>query len=83
MAKKRASLNHAETHTALERSFERKARGFAFEAGIAIHTRGAEVFLEQEGQAELLCVVDDSSRFWRIVWRSMCEQFPALSRYVH
>ena len=83
MAKKRASVKHAEVHQSLERSFERKVRDFAFEAGIAIDVRGTEVFIEHQGESELLCVVDDSSHFWRIVWRSMCEHFPALSRYVH
>jgi hypothetical protein len=82
MPKKRASVKHAETRLALERSFERKAGDFEFEAGIAIQVRGAEVYIVHKDPLRRLCVVDDADHFWHIVWRAMCQQFPALSQYV-
>jgi hypothetical protein len=81
MAKKRVSVKDAEVHSALERSFERKARDFAFETGQQLEVRGTEVFLQKDGQAELLCVVDDARHFWQITWQAMAAQFPALKRY--
>jgi hypothetical protein len=82
MPKKRASVKHAETRLALERSFERKAGDFEFEAGIAIPVRGAEGYIVHKDPLRRLCVVDDADHFWHIVWRAMCQQFPALSQYV-
>jgi hypothetical protein len=82
MAKKRVSVKDAEVHSALERSFKRKARDFAFETGQQLEVRGTEVFLQKDGQTQLLCVVDDPRHFWRITWQAMAAQFPALKRYL-
>ena len=82
MAKRRVSVKDAEVHSALERSFERKARDFAFETGQQLEVRGNEVFLQKDGRSELLCVVEDSRHFWRITWQTMAAQFPALKRYL-
>jgi hypothetical protein len=82
MAKKRVSIKDAEVHSALERSFERKARNFAFETGQQLEVRDTEVFLLRDGQPELLCVVEDPRHFWRITWQAMAAQFPALKHYL-
>jgi hypothetical protein len=82
MSKKRSSVRSAQIHGALERSFERKARDFAFETGFDIEVRGVEVFIGKAGQMELLCVAEDASHFWRTTWQAMAAEFPALKRYL-
>jgi len=80
MPKKRSAITKSEYYGALEKSFERKARDFAFEAGFQLQVRGLEVFVQKDGQSELLCVADSSRHFWRTIWRAMTVQFPALKR---
>jgi hypothetical protein len=82
MPKKRSSVRHAQFRGALERSFERKARDFAFETGFDIDVRGSEVFIGKDGQMELLCVAEDPKHFWRTTWQAMAADFPALKRYL-
>src|SRR5690242_9470363 len=82
MPKKRASVKHAETRLGLVSSFERKAGDFAFDAGFAFQIRGAEVYIVHTDPLRRLSAFDDVDHFCSIVWRAMCQQFPALSQYV-
>jgi hypothetical protein len=81
MSKKRSSVKKAEVH-GMEKSFERRARNFAFETGMQIEVQGLEVFIMTDGRKELLCIADDSKHLWRATWQAMAREFPALEKYI-